>query len=419
MFVDTARITVESGAGGDGAVSFHREKYVAAGGPDGGDGGKGGDVIFVADDHLATLLDFRYKKKYRAADGEPGRGKRCSGRSADALVVRVPRGTVIRERESGAVIADISGDEPVVIAKGGKGGFGNSHFATPTRQVPRFAKTGLAGEKYDIVLELKLIADVGLVGFPNVGKSTLLSVISSARPKIGNYHFTTLSPMLGVVRVDAEKSFVAADIPGLIEGASSGVGLGIGFLRHIERCRMLVHVVDVSGSEGRDPKEDFAQINRELAAFSDKLAKLPQIVAGNKTDIDTSKEADFRKFAEQQGYEYFSISAATRKGIGELIAAVSAKLDKLPPPARFQPDYQKPQPPVGRNFTVEKVEDGFRIDAPWLVRILRTTDVSDYESLMYFQRALDDSGILSELEAQGVKENDTIFIEDYQFDYIP
>ena len=285
MFIDTARIFLKAGRGGDGAVSFHREKYVAAGGPDGGDGGRGGSIVFVADPNLSTLMDFRYKRKYAAPCGENGRGARCNGKNAQDLVIRVPRGTLVKEAESGLVIADISTDEPVVVAKGGKGGWGNVHFATPTRQIPRFAKPGLPGEELEVQLELKLIADVGLIGFPNVGKSTLISAISAAKPKIANYHFTTLSPVLGVVRVGPEASFVAADIPGLIEGAADGVGLGHDFLRHVERCRMLLHVVDVSGSEGRDPKEDFAAINAELQRFSPQLAAREQLVPVSYTHL--------------------------------------------------------------------------------------------------------------------------------------
>ena len=271
-FIDTATIWLHAGKGGDGAVTFHREKFVAAGGPDGGDGGRGGDIIFVADENLSTLMDFRYKRKYTAPDGENGRAKRMSGADGDDLVIRVPRGTVLKEAETDLVVADLTGSEPVVVARGGRGGWGYSHFATPTRQIPKFAKPGLPGEDMHLKLELKVIADVGLIGFPNVGKSTLISIISAARPKIANYHFTTLTPVLGVVRVGPEQSFVCADIPGLIEGAAEGVGLGHDFLRHVERCRLLLHVVDVSGCEGRDPKADFEQINHELAGFSAELA---------------------------------------------------------------------------------------------------------------------------------------------------
>ncbi|MDE7278531.1 MAG: GTPase ObgE, partial [Oscillospiraceae bacterium] len=285
MFVDKAKIKIKAGDGGDGAVSFHREKYVAAGGPDGGDGGKGGDIVFVVDDNFSTLEDFRYKRKYVAERGENGSSGNKTGKNAPDLIIKVPRGTLIREQSTERIMADMSGSEPVILAKGGKGGKGNARFATPTRQLPKFAKPGFLGEEYEVTLELKLLADVGLVGFPNVGKSTLISVVSAAKPKIANYHFTTLTPVLGVVKVNEEKSFVMADIPGLIEGAGDGVGLGHEFLRHVERCRLIVHVVDVSGVEGRDPVEDFGIINKELEKFSSELAERPQIVAANKCDM--------------------------------------------------------------------------------------------------------------------------------------
>ena len=285
MFVDIVKIKIKAGDGGDGAVAFHREKYVASGGPDGGDGGRGGNILFQADDHLSTLADFRYKRKYNAPRGENGRGNRCTGKNAQDLVIKVPRGTLVKDAETGRILADISGDEPQIVAKGGRGGWGNIHFATPTRQTPRFAKPGLPGESMEIQLELKLLADVGLVGYPNVGKSTLVSVVSEAKPVIADYHFTTITPVLGVVRMGENSSFVMADIPGLIEGAGEGVGLGHQFLRHVERCRLLVHIVDVSGSEGRDPKEDFEIINRELEKFNPELAKRPMLVAGNKCDL--------------------------------------------------------------------------------------------------------------------------------------
>ena len=421
-FIDTATIWLHAGKGGDGAVTFHREKYVAAGGPDGGDGGRGGDILFVADDNLSTLMDFRYKRKYTAPDGENGRAKRQSGADADDLVIRVPRGTVLKEAESGLVIADLSGSEPVVVARGGRGGWGNAHFATPTRQIPKFAKPGLPGEDLHVQLELKVIADVGLIGFPNVGKSTLISMLSAARPKIANYHFTTLTPVLGVVRVGPEQSFVCADIPGLIEGAAEGVGLGHDFLRHVERCRLLLHVVDVSGCEGRDPKADFAQINKELAGFSAELAERPQIVLGNKCDIATPEQIEeFKAFIEGQGLTFLPISAATRQGIDALPALVYNRLQDLPPIKVYEPEYKRPDKSAlpTRPFTVTRTgEHEFTVDAPWLERILAGTNVEDYESLQYFQTQLGDSGILDKLVAEGVEEDDTIKIGEYEFDYL-
>ena len=420
-FIDVATIWLHAGKGGDGAVTFHREKFVAAGGPDGGDGGKGGNIVFVTDPNLSTLMDFRYKRKYTADEGGKGMGKNCHGADADDLIVKVPVGTVIKDAESGLVIADLSDDKPVVVAKGGKGGFGNAHYATPTRQIPKFAKPGMPGEDLRVTLELKLIADVGLIGFPNVGKSTLISVISAAKPKIANYHFTTLVPTLGVVSAGEGASFVFADIPGLIEDAGEGVGLGHDFLRHVERCRLLLHVVDVSGSEARDPKADFAQINEELVKFSPELAKRPQIVVGNKCDIATEEQvADFRAFIEGQGLTFVPISAATMQGVKVLPGLVYERLKDIPPIPVFQPEYVKPQAvETGRSFTVTKLEDHtWNVDAPWLERILGGSNVDDYESLQYFQRQLGESGILDELVKQGVEENDTILIGDYQFDYI-
>lgn len=424
MFVDIVKISLKAGDGGNGAVSFHREKYVAAGGPDGGDGGRGGSILFRANDNLSTLIDFRYKRKYAAENGQNGRGNRCTGKSAPDTVIDVPRGTVIKDSETGRIIADISGDEPVVIAKGGAGGRGNMNFATPTRQVPRFAKPGVPGEKLDVTLELKLLADVGLVGFPNVGKSSLISVVSAAKPEIANYHFTTLSPVLGVVSVH-EKSFVMADIPGLIEGASEGIGLGHAFLRHVERCRLIVHVVDVSGSEDRDPKEDFEKINSELANFSAELAERPQIVAANKADMASEEQiSEFKAFIEEKGLPCFIISAATTKGTKELIEAVAAKLDELPPMVRFEAQ------PLSRaeideferekhSFKVEKLDEGlFEVTGQFLLPILQTVDMEDYESLQYLQRVLRSSGIIDELERQGVQEGDTVSIYDFEFDYV-
>ena len=419
MFIDKARIRFVAGNGGDGAVSFHRENYVAAGGPDGGDGGNGGSIYLVADDHLSTLADYKYRKKYQAEDGENGRGNRCHGKSADNLILKVPRGTIVREYESGQIMADVSGDEPVLICKGGRGGFGNAKFATPTRQIPRFAKTGTQGEAYDISLELKLIADVGLIGFPNVGKSTFLSVISNAKPKIANYHFTTLSPNLGVVKYK-DTSFVAADIPGLIEGASKGIGLGYDFLRHIERCRLLVHIVDISGSEGRDPIDDYNQINEELRAFNPELAARTQIVVGNKTDLASDEDVErFRSYIEDKGFKCITMSAITTEGVQTVVAACAEELSKLPPVKKYEPDFVKPEKKSGREFQIERDDSGeWEIIAPWLERILMQSNIDDYESLMYFQNSLADSGILERLEQMGVQEGDSIRIGDYQFDYV-
>ena len=421
QFVDVARIHIKAGNGGNGAVAFHREKYVAAGGPDGGDGGKGGDIVFRGERNLSTLMDFRYKRKYVAQNGEDGRGSRQTGKSAEDLIIKVPIGTVIKDAETGLVIADISEEKDYVIAKGGKGGLGNQHFASATRQIPNFAKPGFRGQEMDVALELKLIADVGLIGFPNVGKSTLISTISSAKPKIANYHFTTLSPVLGVVRVDEEASFVAADIPGIIEGASEGVGLGHDFLRHVERCRLLLHVVDVSGSEYRDPIEDFKLINRELVNFSEELSKRPQIAVANKTDIATEEDIQrFRDFCEAEGIQLFVISAATRQGLDGLVQTVYNELQKLPPVTIYEPEYILPETEIdGNSFSVFRTDDGaFNIDAVWLVDMLNTTDIDDYSSLQYFQRRLRDSGIIAKLEEMGVKEGDTIRIDDFEFEFV-
>ena len=424
MFVDIVKISIKAGDGGNGAVSFHREKYVAAGGPDGGNGGKGGDIVFQADDSLSTLIDFRYKKKYTAQNGAPGGSRRSSGKSAPDTIIKVPRGTIIKDSETGRILADISDDEPVVVAKGGKGGKGNMNFATPTRQIPRFAKPGYPGEQFDVTLELKLLADVGLVGFPNVGKSSLISVVSAAKPEIANYHFTTITPVLGVVKYD-EKSFVMADIPGLIEGASEGVGLGHAFLRHVERCRLIVHVVDVSGSEGRDPKDDFEKINLELANFSSELSERPQIVAANKSDIATEEQIeDFRSFIEEKGLPFFVISAASAQGTKELVSAIAGELEKLPPIVRYEAkpltlEELEKQAAEKRSFTIKKEDAHFySVDAEWLAPILSTVNMDDYESLQYFQRVLRYSGIIDALKEAGVEEDDTVSIFDFEFSFI-
>lgn len=422
MFIDVAKIRIASGKGGDGKVNFHREKYVAAGGPDGGDGGRGGSVIFKVDDNLSTLLDFRYKKRYVASPGEPGGAKRCSGKDGANLVIRVPRGTILRDQATGQVIKDLSDDEPFVAAKGGNGGWGNSHFATPTRQTPRFAKPGQPGVEREIVLELKLLADVGLVGFPNVGKSTLLSMVSAARPKIANYHFTTLIPNLGVVRVGEEQSFVMADIPGIIEGASEGAGLGHDFLRHIDRCRLLLHLVDVSGSEGRDPIEDVETINAELAGYSEFLAGRPQILVANKTDLlgDNREPIErLRAFAEKNGFDFLELSAATNTGVQELIRKAWDTLQELPPVFVYEPEFIETAVEVTeRDILVEKVEDYYVISGAWVDKLMSSVNTDDYESRMYMDRMLKNAGVYDRLEELGVGEGDFVVIGDIEFEYV-
>ena len=424
MFVDIATIHLKAGNGGNGAVSFHREKYVAAGGPDGGDGGRGGNIVFRVDDNLSTLADFRYKRKYCAEPGQNGGASRCTGKSASDLVILVPRGTLVKDAETGRIIADLSDKEPVIVAKGGNGGWGNMHFATATRQVPRFAKNGNPGEELDVTLELKLLADVGLIGFPNVGKSTLISVVSEAKPKIANYHFTTLTPVLGVVRMGEGSSFVMADIPGLIEGAGEGVGLGHEFLRHVERCRMLLHVIDISGSEGRDPIEDFEKINHELSVFSEELRERPQIVVANKCDlIDEEKVEEYRKYFEDKGYKFFPIMAAIAEGTRELIDCVAAELHKLPPIMHYEAE---PKPVVDytvkreRKFNIRCCDGVYFIeDAPWLMDVMNTVDPDDYESLQYFERVLRSSGIIQALEDAGIHAGDTVSAYDIEFEFVP
>ena len=422
MFIDIAKIKIRAGDGGNGAVAFHREKYVAAGGPDGGDGGKGGDIIFKVDDNLSTLADFRYKRKYNAQNGENGRGKRCYGKSAQPLIIYVPRGTIIKDAETGRLLADLSDDEPKILARGGKGGWGNTHFATPTRQAPRFAKPGIPGEERELQLELKLLADVGLVGFPNVGKSTLISVVSEAKPNIANYHFTTLTPVLGVVNMGEGRSFVMADIPGLIEGAWEGTGLGHQFLRHVERCRLLLHIVDVSGSEGRDPIEDFKIINEELKKFNPEIAKRPMVVAGNKCDMAADEQIeDFRKYVEGEGYSFFPIMAAIRQGVDPLLDKILELLSRLPPVKQYEPD-PVPVEPVesfgGRQVTVSGEDGIFTVKADWLLKLIQTIDLDDPESMAYFQRVLAGSGVIDALRAAGIDEGDTVSMYDIEFDFV-
>ncbi|WP_297716718.1 GTPase ObgE [Intestinimonas sp.] len=420
-FVDTAKITVRSGKGGNGAVAFHREKYVAAGGPDGGDGGRGGDVILQVDPHMSTLMDFRYKRKYVAGSGMDGSGKRCTGKDGEDMVIKVPLGTVVRDAQSRQIIADMSGMEPFVLCRGGNGGWGNKHFATPTRQVPNFAKAGLPGQEREVILELKLLADVGLVGFPNVGKSTLLSVVSKARPKIADYHFTTLFPNLGVVYVDEGVSFVMADIPGIIEGASEGAGLGHDFLRHIDRCRLLIHIVDVSGREGRDPVEDFEAINAELAQYSPQLAERPMLVAGNKADIaeDRTLLERLKDHVEALGLPFFELSAATHQGVDALMRHAAGMLAQLPPITVYEPDYVPAPPEVDTSgdVTIEKVDDVWMVDGPWLQRLMANVNFNDVESRNWFDRVLRESGLFQRMEEMGVQDGDIVCLYNLEFEY--
>ena len=423
MFIDSAKIFVKAGNGGNGIVSFHREKYIAAGGPDGGDGGKGGDVILVVDEGIRTLVDFRYKKHYKAEPGQDGGPSNMSGRSGKDLIIRVPPGTIVKDEESGRIIADLkTAGQTEVIARGGKGGKGNQHFATPTRQVPNFAKSGDLGEERWILIELKLLADVGLVGFPNAGKSTILSMVSAATPKIANYPFTTIEPNLGVVRLDADTSFVLADIPGLIEGAHQGVGLGHEFLKHVERTRVLVHVVDVAAVEGREPLEDFNVINRELAQYSPKLAEKPQVVAANKVDVldDTTKLDEFKRAVEDMGYTVFPVSAATNSGIKELMYHVGEVLKDVPDTilteevdeeALYTAKEEEP-------FTIRKEGNIYVIEGNWIRKIVGSTNFNSYDSLQYFQRAIKRKGVVDALEEMGINEGDTVRAHGFEFEYM-
>ncbi|MFO7637177.1 MAG: GTPase ObgE [Clostridia bacterium] len=423
MFIDEAKIYVKAGDGGNGCVSFRREKYIPNGGPDGGDGGKGGDVVFVADNNASTLADFRYQRKYLAERGQDGSSKNSFGKDGKDILIRVPVGTIIRDEDTGRIIRDLSTvNERFVLAKGGKGGKGNQHFATPTRQTPLFAKAGYEGEDRSIVLELKLLAEVGLVGFPNVGKSTFLSVVSAARPKIADYPFTTLTPNLGVVRIDREYEYVIADIPGLIEGAHEGAGLGIEFLKHVERTKLLLHIVDVSGTEGRDPVADFEKINLELSRFNQKLKDRPQIVAGNKMDAATDESAAmaFKAEIEKRGYEVFLISAATGAGMRELVNRMGELVRTLPDTilveetdevVRYEAVEEVP-------YIVTKEEGAYVVSGKWIHKLVKSVNLDSFESLQYFQRVLKDKGVIEALEDYGIQEGDTVRVLDYEFDYI-
>ena len=422
MFIDYAKIIIGSGKGGNGAITFRREKYVANGGPDGGDGGRGGSVYFRVDLGLNTLVDFKYKKKYLAQDGEAGSGARKAGKSGEDLYIDVPQGTVVREEETGKVIADLSEEGQVeCVLKGGKGGKGNVHYATATRQIPNFAETGEPGVEKTVILELKLIADVGLLGYPNVGKSTLLSRMTTAKPKIADYHFTTIEPNLGVVKLANGSSFVMADIPGLIEGASEGVGLGLKFLRHVERTRLLIHVIDVAGTEGRDPVQDFYKINAELSNYSEKLSNKLQVVAANKIDVmqDEENYRRLEKVAKQKGYEIFKISAVTGEGLNELFNRVAELLKEIPKQELEEVDktvyYNYEDENEGWRITREN--NTFIIDGKEIENVMRRVNFSDYESLAYFHNTLKKMGIEAELKRRGIKEGDIVKIFDLEFQY--
>ncbi|MBQ9543567.1 MAG: GTPase ObgE [Clostridia bacterium] len=421
MFIDKVDIFVKAGKGGNGCVSFRREKYVAKGGPDGGDGGNGGSVIFEIDEGENTLLPFKYRRKFVAANGGDGMPQKFHGKTAPDLIIKVPQGTLIKDKESGKIVFDMGTDGRFVAAKGGIGGWGNVHFATPTRQVPRFAKSGTEGQERELTLELKMLADVGLVGLPNVGKSTLLSMVSAARPKIADYHFTTLSPMLGVVSVGEGASFVMADIPGLIEGASDGLGLGHDFLRHVDRCRLLVHVVDASASEGRDPVDDIETVNLELIKYSEELSRRPQIIVANKCDIgvtEENKEA-LEHYAEVNGVDLFFISAAARENVDELMKAIYKKVSALPPIKSYEADFV-PEEPAAADFSFEvTVEDGvYYLSGAWLEKLISNVNFSDYESVSFFQKVLRDKGVIKALEDAGIEEDDTVDISGVQFDFV-
>ncbi len=419
MFVDIAKILIKSGDGGNGKVSLHRSAMVQKGGPDGGDGGRGGSIIFEADPGMRTLLDFRYQRKFEAVNGEPGGANKCFGKDGEDLIIKVPVGTVIREMESGRVVADmyLPGERRMVL-RGGRGGWGNVHYATPTRQAPNFAQPGQKTKSYEVSLELKTIADVGLVGFPNVGKSTMLSVVTRARPKIANYHFTTLSPNLGVAEVDG-KSFLVADIPGLIENAHEGAGLGHDFLRHVERTRLLVHVIDASGSEDRDPVQDFEQINRELRLYSAVLADRPQIVAANKTDLPDAEVylEELTNHCKAQGYEVYPVSAATNQGLLELMRAVAKKLAELPPVEVFHEEMEELESLPNNDYTVDMEDDVYVVTGPLITKIIDSTNFSDSVSMQFFERRLYETGIIDRLREMGAKHDDTVRLNELEFEF--
>lgn len=422
MFVDRVKIHVKGGNGGNGMVSFFRAKYITHGGPDGGDGGRGGDVICVGDESMGTLMDFRYKRMFKAGNGQDGGKRNCFGKDGESVVIKVPVGTVIREAESGKIMADITkhGEEKILI-HGGKGGKGNQHFATPTRQAPRYAEPGRVAKEYDVILELKLIADVGLIGFPNVGKSTLLSMVTNANPKIANYHFTTLAPNLGVVEGRYGDSFVLADIPGLVEGASEGVGLGHAFLRHVERTKVFIHVVDAAGVEGDDPVENVRKINQELEAYNPELMKRPQVIAANKTDIPGSEEnvERLKEAYEKEGFEVFPISAATNKGLDELLTKVAEILKNYPEDIVFEEEYEEyDEVAVDQEpFTIEIEDEVYVVRGVGVEKMIGYTNIDTEKGFAFFQRYLKEKGIIEALEEKGIQEGDTVRIYDMEFEF--
>ena len=426
MFIDNIVIHAKAGNGGDGAVAFHREKFVNAGGPDGGDGGRGGSVIFRVDPGSNTLLAFRYKRKFAAEHGENGKGGKKHGKNGADVIIPVPPGTLIKDPSTGKIIHDMASSDDFVLCKGGRGGWGNRHFATPTRQIPRFAKSGTKGEEREVLLELKMLAEVGLIGFPNVGKSSILSMISSAKPKIANYHFTTLSPNLGVVKIGEGKGFLAADIPGLIEGASDGLGLGHAFLRHVDRCRLLLHVVDIAGTDGRDPLEDIDKIDEELRKYSPELAERPQIIVANKIDSVDMESEEVQRFKDKcaaLGRPVVYVSAIIGENLDELVKLAIDTLKELPPlvvyDAEYNPEEEATLAAVGAKETEIYKKDGkYFVEGEWLYNLMGQVNFDDYESLNFFQRVLEKNRVFERLRELGVEEGDTVNIYDFEFDYV-
>lgn len=422
MFIDNIKIYVKAGDGGNGAISFHREKYVNAGGPDGGDGGRGGNIIFRIDEGANTLLAYRYKRKFVAENGANGMPDKMHGKNGKDVILLVPRGTIIRDGASGRILFDMATADEFVVCRGGRGGWGNRHFATPTRQIPRFAKNGTRGEEKEILLELKMLAEVGLIGFPNVGKSSILSRISAAKPKIANYHFTTLSPNLGVVPVAGGRGFLCADIPGLIEGAADGLGLGHDFLRHVDRCRLLLHIVDIAGTDGRDPLDDIDKIDMELERYSEELSTRPQILVANKIDSvleDDPILAEFRSYAEKLGREVLFVSTVTGEGLDELVRRTAEVLSTLPELTVYEAEVAPEEVLVDAKETIIRKEDGvYYVEGTWLYNFMGQINFDDYESLNFFQRVLQKNGVIDKLREAGVEEGDTVNIYDFEFDFV-